>query len=114
VSSGGAALEHLVRAEKRWGINWEDGSPASVQRDLRHLRWVCQELRQRDTALTQVVGDVENALCALDDLLGNVSNFRSDGRMMRPEAARAYAIHTADLRKSRAALRELLGARVQR
>ncbi|MFO0830358.1 MAG: hypothetical protein U0637_00815 [Phycisphaerales bacterium] len=97
-----SVIREYVRS---WSLNWEDGSRASYQRDLEHLRWLAQAARnggadsmQRD-ALTAAVEDIQG-------LIADDSSFRIDGRMMVPEAAKKFA---RDINRLEAAQRELGG-----
>jgi len=85
----GAGPREVAAFLLRWRLNWEDGSRASLRRDVEHLML----LAERACALGhEGAGRELLELCReYLEVLNDDGAFRADGRMMKVEAARRAA-----------------------
>lgn len=77
----------LWKQERAWGLNWQNGSPASCVQDYEHLIWILERLKELDSRLVEAVDAVILPARGLRDINVMRVNHSPTGRMMSREAA---------------------------
>ena len=86
-----AESQRSLRAElARWTWNGWDGSRASHLRDLDVLGSIVSAVRPLDDKHLEALDELRALVVEMRAFLNDDSNFRTDGRMMPPAAARAF------------------------
>jgi hypothetical protein len=86
-----AEVQRSLRAElARWNWNWWDGSRASHLRDLDVLGSIVLAVRPLDDEHLESLDQLKAFVVEMRVFFNADSNFRTDGRMMPPAAARAF------------------------
>ncbi len=82
--------EDLPTELSRWNWNWWDGSRASHLRDLDVLGSIVSSVRLPDDKNLETLDQLKTLVAEMRAFLNDDSNFRIDGRMMLPAAARVF------------------------
>ena len=103
------AAELLWKQERAWGLNWSNGSPASMVVDYEHLIWVLEQLREVVPGLAEAVDAAISPAKGLRDLNVMRVGHSPYRRMMSREAAVKLVRLQDELKGARAALWSLRG-----
>jgi hypothetical protein len=101
------ARSMLLEQERRWSVNWQNVSRASVVLDLEHLEWIARHLASLGI---EEAGEVEATARAYREWILVRAHFGIDGRMVKRSAVQTLM----DLQKAAAAARERLHGAIAR